>query len=62
MKAKSIDRAIANAAAYSGPENPFPEGSRLWRYFRSARQHYEDIEARFRDLESVYGPAGTNSH
>jgi len=58
LNAKQADRAIANAAAWESNINPFPPKTRLWRYFNKARQHYEDMEAAFRDLELVYGPLG----
>lgn len=60
--AKKADRLAAQRAAYKGPTNPFKEGSRLYRYFIKARQHFENMEAIFRDLESVYGHIGTRLH
>lgn len=53
---KRMDRAEAKKAAYRTAVNPFPEGTRLWRYFIAARKHHDSMEARFRDLELVYGP------
>jgi hypothetical protein len=57
-EAQKQDRVAAKEAAYASPVNPFPEGTRRHRYFVKARQHYENMEAAFRDLEQVYGPIG----
>jgi hypothetical protein len=59
VSTKQDDRKTAKAAAYAGPVNPFPEETRLHRYFIKARQHVENMDAAFRDLEQVYGPMGT---
>lgn len=55
---KYDDRRTARDAAYKGPDNPFPEGGRLYRYFIKARQHVENMDAAFRDLEQAYGTIG----
>lgn len=59
MADKYQDRREAKAAAYRSPVNPFPEGSRLHRYFISARKYHDQMEDAFRDLETVYGTIGT---
>lgn len=54
------DRAAAREAAYKYlSDSPFPVGSRLHRYYVKACQHRDNMDAIFRDLESVYGPIGT---
>lgn len=58
MSAKQDDRKAAKAAAYREASNPFPEGTRLHRYFIKARQHIANMDAAFRDLEQVYGTIG----
>jgi hypothetical protein len=55
---KYDDRRAAKEEAYKGADNPFPEGSRLHRYFIKARKHIENMDAIFRDLEHVYGTIG----
>jgi len=56
---KRADRRTARDAAYRESENPFPEGTRLHRYFITARQHVEMMDGRMAELEQVYGPIGT---
>jgi hypothetical protein len=56
---KRSDRRTAREAAYRGSENPFPEGTRLHRYFVAARQHVEMMDGRLSELEHVYGFVGT---
>ncbi|WP_368507706.1 hypothetical protein [Bradyrhizobium lupini] len=58
MSAKRADRTAAREAAYRGPTNPFDHGSRRHRYFAKARQHVDNMDAAFRDLEAVYGTIG----
>lgn len=58
MSAKRDDRMAAREAAYRGPTNPFDPGSRRHRLFAKARQHVENMDAAFRDLEAVYGTIG----
>ena len=59
MGDKYQDRREAKAAAYRSATNPFPDGTRLHRYFIKARQHHDYMEDCFRDLEQVYGTIGT---
>ncbi len=56
---KEDDRRIAKQAAYQSTVNPFEGGTRLHRYFVKARQHIENMDAAFCDLEAVYGRIGT---
>lgn len=56
---KLADRRSARAAAYRLSENPFPEGTRLHRYFVAARRHIDMMEGRVAELEEVYGSLGT---
>lgn len=58
MADKYQDRRDAKAAAYRSADNPFAEGTRLHRHFIKARQHHDNMEDAFRDLETVYGPIG----
>jgi len=55
---KRADRRTAREAAYRMSENPFPEGTRLHRYFVTARRHVEVMDGRMSELEQVYGPLG----
>jgi hypothetical protein len=60
VAAKVRDRRAARAAAYKYlPTNPFPDGSRLHRYYIKACRHRDNMDALVRDLESVYGPIVT---
>ena len=59
MTDKYQDRRTAKAAAYQSAENPFQQGTRLYRYFIKAREHHDKMEAAFRDLGQVYGTIGT---
>lgn len=58
MPAKYDDRIAAKQAAYKSADNPFPDDTRLHRYFIKARQHVENMDAAFRELEQAYGPIG----
>lgn len=53
------DRKEAREAAYKYKANPYPEGSRKAKYFIKWKQHIEHMDARFDELEAVYGPLGT---
>jgi len=53
---KLQDRRIARAAAYGTDACPFEAGSRLARYYATARQRVDNMNAIERDLASVYGP------
>jgi len=55
---KLADRRTAREAAYRGSENPFPEGTRLHRYFVKARQHVGHMDSVVRELELGYGFQG----
>jgi len=55
---KLADRRIAREAAYRGSVNPFPEGTRLYRYFIKARQHVDNMDSVVRELEMGYGFPG----
>jgi len=56
---KASDRRQAREASYRYLNNPYPEGSRLARYFDKAKQHKENMDAQFDELEDVYGTIGT---
>lgn len=53
------ERAQAREAAYKYVNNPYPEGTRLARFFDKAKQHKATMDAHFDDLEEVYGFIGT---
>lgn len=53
------ERAQARDAAFKYVNNPFPEGTRIARFFEKAKKHNAAIDAAFDDMEEVYGVFAT---
>lgn len=52
------DKEMAKAAEIKFKNNPFEIDSRPYRMFNKLRVHSDQMDARFRDLEEVYGTIG----
>lgn len=53
------ERAKARDAAFRYVNNPFPDGTRIARFFDKAKKHKESMDAVFDDMEEVYGVFAT---
>lgn len=60
MKKTSKIRKIAKDVVYASPdENPFKDGTQFHKQYIKFKVQYDNMEARRKDLEEIYGGCGT---